>query len=140
MTNANTKTNKRRAGNNSTNENIRSYIKIQLLSLSVYITAFLIMCGICLFSDSSDKFDMYFSLFAVAAASFISGFLGGNKTRKNGILSGLICASPSNLIVILISLITVDFKPDIRLLITALVLILTSVAGGITAVNSHYRR
>lgn len=125
---------------NTANTELKDYIKIQIISLAIYAVAFLCACAICLAIDTGDDLDFYISISAFAVASFISGFLGGNKTRKKGILSGLVYPLPTNIVVILISLATVAFKPDLRLTITALTLILAGIAGGITAVNKRHRR
>lgn len=133
-------TQRKKTNANTGNTDLKDYIKIQLISLAVYAAVFIFASVICLTFDTNDNLDFYISLSAVAAASFVSGFLGGNKTRKNGIVSGLIYSLPSNVIVIFVSLASSAFKADFRLLITALILIAAGVVGGITAVNKRHRR
>ncbi len=117
-----------------------NFIKSQAICLTIYIVVFLLACSICLVADSTDKADIYFCLCSFAVASFISGLIGGNKKRKNGILSGLIYGTPSNLSVILASMIANGFKPDIRLLVSAAVLTAACAVGGIIGVNMRHRR
>lgn len=132
----------KRKQNKSSNTNTIStnFVKAQLICFAVYIAIFLLICGVCIIADSGDNGDVYFSLIAFAFASFLSGLIGGNKTRKKGILSGLIYGTPSNLLVIFASLTANSFKPDIRLLVSAVVLTAACAVGGIVGVNMRHRR
>lgn len=125
---------------NKLNDGALNYLQTQIVCFIVYIVVFLFGCLIAFVSDSSDNTDIYFSLTAFGVSSFISGFIGGNKIRKNGILTGLIYALPSNIIVILSAVVSTGFKADFRLAITVAILLLSSVAGGVVAVNKRHRR
>lgn len=131
----NNKTNRKKSSSES-----QSFIKAQLLIFAIYLSIFLVICAICLLADLNSKYDYYISLLSFVISSFISGFLGGIKQRQNGILSGLIYALPANLSVLLISLITAGFTLKANFLIAAVSLPISSILGGIIAVNKRRRR
>lgn len=133
-----TEKNNRASRKDTTNKD--AFIKSIIFSLLVYSAVYIISCFCALTFDIRDSYDFYISLLSFAAASFISGFYSGNKLRKNGLVTGLLFTLPVNALIILISVVLTDFKPGITLLITALVLLLSSAAGGIFAVNKRHRR
>lgn len=131
----NNKTNRKKSSSES-----QSVIKAQLLIFAIYLSIFLVICAINLLADLNSKYDYYISLLSFVISSFISGFLGGIKQRQNSILSGLIYALPANLSVLLISLITAGFTLKANFLIAAVSLPISSILGGIIAVNKRRRR
>ncbi len=122
------------------NKNINTFISTLIFSLIVYCVVFIIISLIGLAVDISSALDYYISLASFAVSSFASGFFAGAKLRKNGLLCGAIFTLPANLIIVLLSLISNGFVADINLIITALVLVFASAAGGVLAVNKRYRR
>ncbi len=116
------------------------FIKSMIFSLIIYSTVYIISCFFALAFDIQDSYDFYIGLISFAFASFLSGFYSGNKLRKSGLVTGMLFTLPANVIIILISVVLADFKPDITLLITSLVLLLSSAAGGVFAVNKKHRR
>ena len=134
------KSNNKRNKSKKLSEGTASYINSQLLSFAVYGFAYILACSISLFADLNSDFDFCLCLLAFGGASFVSGFIGGNKVRKKGIATGILYALASNMIAILASLISVGFKCDFRLAITFIILLVTSAVGGIAAVNKRHRR
>lgn len=124
----------------SNNTVISTFINIQIFSLISYLIVFLIFSFAALMADLPQKYDFYFSLIIFLICSFVTGFYAGIKIRQNGLLVGVIYSLPMNALVLIISLIFADFKVDFTLFITAAVLLLSSAAGGIVAVNKRHRR
>lgn len=119
---------------------LKSFIKTQILVFIIYIAVFLICCAVSLALDLNGAYDYYVSLGCFVLLSFISGFLGGIKQRKKGILSGLIYALPANIVVLVVSLIVSAFAVDFNLFISAVSLLIASMIGGVIAVNQRQRR
>lgn len=119
---------------------IKSFVKTQILVFIIYASVFLICCSVSLALDLSNVYDYYVSLGSFVLSSFISGFLGGIKQRKKGILSGLIYALPANLAALIVSLIVSGFAIGLNFLISAISLLIASIIGGVIAVNQRQRR
>lgn len=117
-----------------------AFIKTLIFSVICYVLIYLLACICGLMFDINKSYDFYVSLISFAVSSFAAGFFAGCKLRKNGLITGLLYALPANIIVIIITLLSVSFKPDLNLLITAAVLLASSAVGGIAAVNKRHRR
>ncbi len=122
------------------NTAVSTFINVQIFSVICYITVFLIFSFIALIADLPQKYDYYFSLFIFLICSFVTGFYAGNKIRQNGLLTGIIYSLPINTLTLLISLIFADFKVNASILITIALLVISSAAGGVLAVNKRHRR
>ena len=122
------------------NDSLRMFLWLQLFSILCYSVMFLSGSFIALMSDIPSGFDYIFSLIIFALSSLIAGFYSGIKYRRNGLLNGILTSLPSNIIIIIISLILGEFRVDINLAITLVVLVAASGIGGILAVNMRTRR
>ncbi len=124
-----------RKNSNKKNDSLKKYIKYQLIILLFYFVLFLIFCSVSVVADVNKDILPYISVFFICVGSLAAGFFAGIKERKNGILSGLSYALPSDIIWITVSLILNGFKADIILPITVFASIILSALGGIISVN-----
>ncbi|MBO5936970.1 MAG: TIGR04086 family membrane protein [Clostridia bacterium] len=124
----------------SENDKLNTFIRILIVGSLIYMVVFLFVSLISLIADVPRKFDLPISLLTFALSSFLTGFYAGLKNRHMGLVTGMICALPLNITVIIASLISAEFKADFMTIITAAVLAAASAAGGITAVNIRRRR
>ena len=126
--------------NKNSNIKEKGLILYILISICIYLVSFIIS-SVILFKTDIIKTENYyvFELLLFSVCSFVSAFISGYKNEKNGLVIGLITNLPSIFLLILISLIINKFKTDYYLIITAISLILCSMAGGIIAVNSRLK-
>ncbi len=124
----------------SENTAISTFVNVQIFAIISYIVVFLVFSYIALIADLPQKYDFYFSLIIFAISSFLTGFFAGIKNRQNGLLTGITYSLPMNTLTLIISLIFADFKADISVIITAVLLVLSSAIGGVLAVNKRHRR
>ena len=124
----------------SDSKQLNIFFQLQLFSVAIYLSLFIISSIIALKADLPRKYDFLISLIIFAIASFGTGFFAGLKLRQNGLLVGIIYSLPMNFTVLLISLIINKFSFDLNLAISAIILILSAAIGGILAVNKRLRR
>ena len=122
------------------NPSVDVFIKVQIFALLMDVLIFALFSYVALISDLPIKYDFLCALVCFAISNFLVGFYTGLKSRQNGLLYGVIYSLPTNVIVILISLILSNFNVSMNIAITALVLPLCAGIGGIVAVNSRLRR
>ena len=116
------------------------FLSVQIFAVIIYLIVFFIGAFAAMVIDLPSKNDYIFSLLLFAVCSFATGFLTGIKRRDNGLIIGVLSALPLNSAVVILSLIFNSFSVDINIIITVLVLIAASGAGGILAVNKRIRR
>lgn len=76
-----------------------------------------------------------YSLIALCFANIISGFVAVRKTKKNGLLNGIFYSLPSIVFFIIISSVFNTLNIDYHIIISFLLLIFASAAGGVLSVN-----
>ena len=116
------------------------FLWLQLFSILCYSVMFLSGSFIALMLDIPSTFDYLFSLITFTLSNLIVGFYSGIKYRRNGLVNGVLTSLPSNIIILIISLILGEFAVDINFIITLLVLVVASGVGGILAVNKRTKR
>lgn len=122
------------------NVTLRYFINTQIFSLCVYGLLFIAACFASMSLDAPKRFDYIITLAVFAVSSALCGFYAGLKTRRKGILTGIIFTLPENLAVLLLSLIFCEFHTGLQLPLSAAVLILSAATGGIFAVNKRLSR
>ena len=122
------------------NDSLRMFLWLQLFSILCYSVMFLSGSFIALMLDIPSTFDYLFSLITFALSNLIVGFYSGIKYRRNGLVNGVLTSLPSNIIILIISLVMCEFAVDINFIITLLVLVVASGVGGILAVNKRTKR
>ena len=86
------------------------------------------------------EFHFQFSaVFSFSVCSFIGAFYAGRKIHKNGISIGFLFCLPLNTVVILASVAANSFKIDLTALISFIILIISSMLGGIVSVNMRVK-
>lgn len=121
------------------NSYLNTFIRVQIFSVIIYVTVFLIGAFIALSADLSTKFDYLFSLVLFLISSLLTGFFAGFKLRENGLVVGILYSLPMNAVVVLLSLIFCDFAVGINFVITVVSLLIAGGIGGILAVNKRLR-
>lgn len=116
------------------------FLSVQIFAVIIYLIVFFIGAFAAMVIDLSSKNDYIFSLLLFAVCSLATGFFAGIKRRENGLIIGGLSALPLNSAVVILSLIFNSFSVDSNIIITVLVLIAASGAGGILAVNKRIRR
>ncbi len=122
-----------------TNETTRLFIKTQIL-MAIADLVFLLVGSFIVYSFELDKkIYFYISIFLFCLSSFISSYYCGFKLHKKGLVTGLIFCLPLNLAVVLISFLMNKFSYDFTFIITLLLLLISSMLGGILSVNTRLK-
>ncbi len=116
------------------------FLSSQLLTAIIYAVAFVATAFSVMISGVSFSDYSFISIGAFGLASFVSAFLAGMKTRKKGMITGLLYTLPENLLILALSLIFNGFTADLNLLYLVLTLTLTATVGGILAVNKRFKK
>lgn len=125
---------------NNANSSLNLLFKEHMIYISVYIFVFIFACTITLLSDVSEKNIYYFSICTFVASGLLCGYISGLKTRKNGITVGLKSVALPSILVIIISLVMNHFDISIvKLIINALLMLLSGVVGGVAGVNTRIK-
>lgn len=120
-------------------ESMVVFLKAQLLYIFLSF-ALLLLTSMIFYSSSADsKFYFYASAASLATASFLCAYYSGYKIHKNGLVTGLLSSLLCNVLWLLASLITNSFKVDATAFIAFLVLIITSMLGGVLSVNTKLK-
>lgn len=112
----------------------------QLIILLIYTVLLLTATYIAFLFGIEKKQCFYGSCGALSAASFISAFAAAKHAGKNGLIVGLLKTAFCNLLVMIAACICTGFHPDLRLLISAAILVLSAALGGIFGVNLNSRQ
>lgn len=116
-------------------ENMKVFIKTQILFLSLNALVFLTCVCVCLQMDFARENIFYISIASLAIGSFLASFYAGYKIHKNGLLVGLVFSLPINALVILISLMTNNFQVDYTAIVSFFILMSVAMFAGILSVN-----
>ncbi|MBQ3136087.1 MAG: TIGR04086 family membrane protein [Clostridia bacterium] len=121
--------------NKKINNKAKSFVKLQIINLIIYLFVFVIISIIAVCSDIGKEKLFYVSLGYLSVSSFASGFVAGFKERKKGIICGMLSALPFLLIICILSIILNKFDIDYNLIISIIAALIFSAVGGIVAVN-----
>lgn len=135
----NTSTKTKSKNGKKLNETTRLFIKTQILMALSDLVLLLIGSFIVYSFEPSKKAYFYISIFLFCISAFISGYYCGFKLHKKGLVTGLIFCLPLNLLIVLISLIINKFSFDLTFVITLLLLLISSMLGGILSVNTRMK-
>ncbi len=124
----------------SANSNVINFLITELTYCAVFLLTFLIASGIIYFVDLKRSMVYPAAIFSFCLSAFISGVLCGLKQRKNGLLNALIYVTPINIIIVLISLVFNNFSFDANVLVSLLLMIISSIMGGIIGVNIKVKK
>ncbi len=115
------------------------FFKTQLLSSVLYAASFLASGALGLSMNISRSSAFYPAVFSFSVCSFIGAFYAGRKMHKNGISIGFLFCLPLNVVVIIASVAANSFKIDLTALISFIILIISSMLGGIVSVNMRVK-
>ena len=94
-----------------------------------------IVCIGALAADVKSKNFYILCVIALCLGCFASGFVAVRKTKKNGLLNGILYCLPSNLFYVIVSSALNAFKIDYFIIISFVSLIVASAIGGVLSVN-----
>lgn len=114
---------------------VQTFIKTQIIAAILYFGLFFAVSIVALSSDLPKEYMFYACILSFAAGSFVCAFFAAGKLHKNGMVTGLLFCLPFNTLVIIISLIVNSFKIDLTAAVAYFILVVTSMLGGIVAVN-----
>ena len=122
--------------NNKINPKIKIFIRTQVLLISLS-TVSLLAVSLAVYSINDISFNLYFYLInaSLAVSDFVSGFYSGIKLKKNGMLNAGLYCLPVNLFFVLISVFLNNFNIDLTLIFSIIILLSSSMLGGILSVN-----
>lgn len=115
------------------------FFKTQLLTSALYVAAFLACGALGLSMNISRSSAFYPAVFSFSVCSFIGAFYAGRRIHKNGMSTGFLFCLPLNAIVILASVAANSFRIDLTALISFVILIISSMLGGIVSVNMRVK-
>ncbi|MGN0468591.1 MAG: TIGR04086 family membrane protein [Acutalibacteraceae bacterium] len=130
---------KSRNQNSSNNIKKTVFFKTLFLQALLSLLVLILVSFITYFSSADRRAYFYIAVLSFALISFICGYYSGYKIHENGLLTGLLYCLPVNIVVVLISLATNRFKADATLIISAFVLIICSMLGGVVSVNTKMK-
>lgn len=122
---------------------VRNIIGICLSTLSGTISSLLVTV---IFSyvllNSAEISDYYFIylMFSFIIGGFICGFSGSSTLQFKGIVSGLMCCVPYTIVMYILMFIFSNGKLNGISLLSVLVILISSVIGGITSANIKRRK
>ena len=115
--------------------NLKKLLLEQVFVILCFSLFFLIGAFIAFLLGAKEAQCFYFACGALQPASFLSAALLAKRAGKNGLVVGLEKSAFSILAVIVASLVSTGFRPDLRLPISASILFLSAAIGGIAGVN-----
>lgn len=121
------------------NPTLKVFLKTQMIAAISYLSVFLVSSIVCLSLDLKKNTMFYVSVLSFAAASFLCAYYAGYKIHKNGLVVGLLYALPTNILVIIISVIVNGFKIDLTGIISFFILIISSMLAGVLSVNTKLK-
>lgn len=116
---------------------VQTFIKTQILAAILYFGLFFAVSVAALSADLPECYMFYACVLSFSAGSFVCAFFAAGKLHKNGMVTGLLFCLPFNTLVILMSSIVNSFKIDLTAAVAYFILIVTSMLGGIVAVNRN---
>lgn len=113
------------------------FIKIQFIDFIVSLAG-LVLSSLIIFNADNIPVKAYFYIITaiLSATNFFSGFYVGIKLRKNGMLNSLLYNMPLNIIYLVISSVLNLFKIDLTILFAAIIILSSSMLGGVLSVNN----
>lgn len=124
-------------GEKKLNNSTSVFLKTQILMIILNIIFLLAGSGAVYGSALKQSNYFYVGTALFCVVSFIGGYYCGFKIHRNGLITGLVFCLPSNLLVILVSLISNRFKLDFTCVISLILLLVASMLGGILSVNTR---
>lgn len=122
--------------NKTKNKNIMTYFVMTVKSLALFIILIMISASICFYSEISYNSYYIYLLFSAVLSVFISSFLFTKKSKKNGLLNGIIASLPVVALLTVICLLMIKCNFNLQFLITILSAISAGGISGIISVNA----
>ena len=115
----------------------------RLLILVAFLTQtviFFLSCVLAMLFDVRRPDYYIVSVVSLSLGSLLSGFISGKKRREKGLMYGTLFVLPSNIIYIVLSLALNGFNFDYNVLLSLLMLVACSAAGGVASVNIRAKK
>lgn len=100
-----------------------------------YLVLFLLSALIAYKTGCKREQSYYYAAVAFSLAALCGAAFAARRTGKNGLLVGLQKTAIGNFCVLVCAAVAAGFQPDMRILITAVILVLCACLGGILGVN-----
>lgn len=120
---------------NKTESRQTEFIMLVFSAFAVETVAFLFFCIMALIFDIKSGNYYTLCIAALSVGSAVSGFISGRKTKKRGLVNGIIYTLPANCFFVLVSLLLNKFRPDYIMAVTFVFVVIFSAVGGILSVN-----
>ena len=115
---------------------VNVFLKTQILNILLFLIAYISASLIVYNSDAlSSKYNFYIISAVTALSNFISGFYCGAKLKKNGMINALLFCLPLIIIILFISAAVNSFNIDLTFFLSSVIMITSSMLGGILSVN-----
>lgn len=128
---------KKRAKSKKLNPALKKKLIFEALILLIYAIMIAAICIVLFIFDLPQKSVYYIILTVLGISSLCGGYIIGKKEKKNGLVVGVVYNILPCVIILLVSLLLNSFAFNYRLLVTALIMLIFSAVGGITAVNTR---
>ena len=112
---------------------LKRTVRLELFILMCYTAAFFLAAFIVHTASLARERVWPVALIAPAVSSLLCGYLGGKLKKKNSPLYGLLACLPAIVILLVLSLFSGGFSPDLTALLTAVILLLCALLGGTLA-------
>lgn len=123
----------------SNQRNFWKLISEQAIIMLCYVVFFLVGAYISFLFGCKQEQCFYIACGALHPAAALSAASAAKRVGKNGIAVGLTKTLFCNLIVLGAALLCAGFHPDLRLAISAVILVISAALGGIAGVNIRHR-
>lgn len=131
---------RKKGKNKKINYKLSIFFKVQAINLVFYLSL-LILLSVLLYNffDLNEKAYFYIAVALLSSVNIVTGYYTGIKLRKNGLLNALIFSLPATFTVILLSVILNSFHVDLTLIISLIIMLCSSMLGGVSAVNTSFK-
>lgn len=119
----------------SKNDSYKIFIKAFILEIIVTAVFIFVFAAIMYFLEAGFEYSAVFATISIALGCLAAAFYAAKKIGKKGMLSGLIIGGITFLLVTIISLIVDSGSITINTLFHLIIMLLSSVIGGVLGVN-----
>lgn len=106
-----------------------------IIGVAVTLVMMLLLSAVMLFLEADSSLAVPFATVSVAAGAFAAAFYAARKIGSRGYLTGLICGIATFLIVMLLSLMISKDSIGYNTLFHFIIIVISSLIGGILGIN-----
>ena len=113
------------------------YILTALIFLGVTVAALLVFATVMYLIEGGYEYSPLFATISAAIGSLVSSLFLARKKQKNGLLTGGAMGIIVFLLLLITALILGNFKPSINTFFRFIIIMLSSLIGGVIGVNKN---